>query len=856
MRTRGPLAALAASLALAAAGFGVHQIISGGSGALPGAGNVFIDPTGGSDVGANCQRYPGTTQTDPGGTVCQSFDKAYTLAQVGDTVRIRSGTFTGQQTIAIAHRKPDGSSCSYLGSQAGCITFRPETTAVVTFNVPNLGTTNLSQLDASCITYLHLMDMTFVDTTYVEPPASQVLSNFAFNDNDGDNACTVAGVGHDNILENLNIGGPINIGSGGYNTCVVNSVATGTHDQPWAIADSYNNGHTPVGVYAHDNCLIGNTFQGYNFQNHNYSNPLHHMECVTMFEAGAGTGGTNNYVIRNNKFLDCPVEGIFLQIDAGQTATNDLFEGNLFVGSAFPLKISCHSSGCQVTNTTVRFNTFNTTSNFTDCNGGCTWTGSTYYGNLNPVCGLTGWSGNHNVFSAASCATDDGTSTFNSTPAYVNAPSPNYNYALANCTQAAAGAVAPGVVAGYPVTDLTGVSRPFGTNYDSGAYESCSTGGVANKGTGGSLATCTGHAGTPADPCAAGTLSAVKTYTADDGQGTNVSFNYYVYKPSGLTGAAPALFVFSGDPGQETHGKNSATHTCSGAVDPARGNCNWFDVADANRFIVVEIPDKPSGSYQFFWQTPQPYPIGGGGCGGSGPCYLRYLEGGATPTVGAACGVNGSLTQRAHCDDTVRVQTLYTRIVCSGASPCEGIDPNKVFAEGESKGAQMTLELMCNPSTSALFRGYIPVSALMETTGTTSSATPACPAVTGASPNQDFSFDLQQGTNDSLVVTNCTPIPTCAVNGGIRTDHQNWRFGIADQVQKIVNLALGCSNTPTSTTGGSTGQVAIDTYTGCAVGIRAARTESYNNAGHAYDNLGFFNSYDSLNAAWNFMVAH
>ncbi len=145
---------------------------------------MFIDPSGGSDVGSNCQRYPGTTQTDPGGTVCQSFDKAYTLAQVGDTVRIRNGTFTGQQTIAIAHRKPDGSSCSYLGSQAGCITFRPETTAVVTFNVPNLGTTNLSQLDASCITYLHLMDMTFVDTTYVEPPASQVLSNFAFNDNE------------------------------------------------------------------------------------------------------------------------------------------------------------------------------------------------------------------------------------------------------------------------------------------------------------------------------------------------------------------------------------------------------------------------------------------------------------------------------------------------------------------------------------------------------------------------------------------------------------------------------------------------------------------------------------------------
>ena len=384
-----------------------------GSGGEPAAGNVFLDPAG-SDTAANCTRYA-TPQPDPGGAVCATFDKAYTLAQTGDTVLIRGGSFTTQQTVQVADRKPDGASCNYLGDTSGCITFEPEQGAAVSFDVANLPSSSAGnasgQLTLNCATYFRLRNITFAEVDFTDTANGGTDSHSAFEVGPADSTCGTVGPPHDDIFEGLTVGGAGSLTGGIYNSCLVDSHAVSVKNLPWHFSQAgYDNGK---GAYAHDNCMIGNTFDGFNFVDNNGL----HMECVTMFSSGSAPGGMSNNVIRNNKFLDCPIEGFFMQIDNPVTADNNLFEGNLFKGSAFPLKISCHSSGCQVTNTTVRFNTFQTGSNFTDCNGGCTWTGDSYYGNLTPVCALTGWAGSHNVFAGSSCATDDGTSTFNATPA-------------------------------------------------------------------------------------------------------------------------------------------------------------------------------------------------------------------------------------------------------------------------------------------------------------------------------------------------------------------------------------------------------------------------------------------------------
>src|SRR5579862_466764 len=51
--------------------------------------NVFVSPNG-SDSGSNCKRFStATTDPDSGGTtLCASFNKAYQLAQQGDTVEV------------------------------------------------------------------------------------------------------------------------------------------------------------------------------------------------------------------------------------------------------------------------------------------------------------------------------------------------------------------------------------------------------------------------------------------------------------------------------------------------------------------------------------------------------------------------------------------------------------------------------------------------------------------------------------------------------------------------------------------------------------------------------------------------
>ncbi len=695
----GTVAKIIAAGTIAIGGIaGGTQIFRGGGSTGSGTGNVFLDASG-SDVAANCHRYS-SAQADPGGQVCGTFDKAYSLASPGDSVLIRGGTFTSSQTITAAHRKADGSSCSYLGSTAGCITFQPETGQTVTFNATNLPTSSAGnpsvQLQLNCADYVRLKNITFTERDFTDTLAGGTDSHTAFAVGQSDDTCKVVGPPHDDIFENLTVGGAGSMTSGIYNSCLVNSHAVSVKNLPWHFSQfGYNNDGS--GANAHDNCMIGNTFDGFNFTDNNSL----HMECVTMFTDTTTPfppGGMSNNIIRNNKFLDCPagVEGFFMQIDSPAVANNNLFEGNVFTGTAaFPLKISCHSTGGTITNTTVRFNTFSGNNATWDRNGTCSESGNVSYGNLNADCPASPQAtSSRNVFTVASCATDNGTSSFSATPAYTSAGTPNYDYSLANCTQTAANFVTPAQVVGYPASDFNGITRPQGASLEAGAFESCSNG----VSTGASLATCTSHAGTPADPCTAGaamTAGSGTQYSSTAGPESgavnqislgNINDNvqitprgYAYYIPSGLTGAAATLVVLPG------------TNGACGKLDPTTDwpKQHWHTVADQNRLIVI--------------MGAKPY--NGSSCSsGAQPIGWRHPN----VDIGVPPPAAGAATDDPYI--TALVNDIKTRSF--GAAT---VDPQRIFVGGASAGANETLDIMCDNTNRTLFRGFFPVSGWMNT---------------------------------------------------------------------------------------------------------------------------------------------
>ncbi len=786
---------------------GGTQIFHGGGSTGSGTGNVFLDAAG-SDFATNCQRY--SSRTDPGGQVCGTFDKAYSLAQTGDTVLIRGGTFTSSQAITAAHRKADGSSCSYLGITTGCITFQPETGQTVTFNATNLPTSSPGnpsvQLQLNCADYVRLKNITFTERDFTDTLAGGTDSHTAFSAGQSDDTCKAVGPPHDDIFENLTVGGAGNMTSGIYNSCLVNSHAVSAKNQPWHFSQfGYNNDGS--GANAHDNCMIGNTFDGFNFTDNNSL----HMECVTMFTDTTTPfppGGMSNNIIRNNKFLDCPagVEGFFMQIDSPAVANNNLFEGNVFTGSAaFPLKISCHSTGGTVTNTTVRFNTFYGNNATWDRNGTCSESGNVSYGNLNADCPASPQAtSSRNVFTAASCATDNGTSSFSATPAYTNTGT--YDFSLANCTQTAANFATPAQVVGYPSLDPNGITRPQGAGLDAGAFESCSNGAAPQFGA--SLATCspapctaglapTSGSGT-AYPTTAGPVSGavneVSVGNVNDGVFTTPR-GYAYYKPTNLTGAAAVMMVAAG------------TNGLCGVLDPPQSyaHTHWHTVADQNSLIIVFLAKTYNGTSC----TSLPQPINW-----------------RTPNIVTNTSGTGDQGAGAASDEPYITAVVNSVLNIPSDHPTWTADSQRLYITGASGGGWLTHDVMCDTTNRAKFRGFAPVSDYLRTAetsqngplnpGTEKCSPPGTGVGTGynggsSSPaGRSFFYQLTEGVLDGSVPFQPT---TCQSN--------NCFAGWTDQ-NTFMRTYMGCNATPTVTLIGTpTAENELDDYGSCTFGINA-----------------------------------
>jgi len=313
-----------------------------------------------------------------------------------------------------------------------------------------------------------------------------------------------------------------------------------------------------------------------------------------------------------------------------------------------------------------------------------------------------------------------------------------------------------------------------------------------SRGTGGSTAVCS------PSPCGAGTVTD-GTMSADDGAGRSITRYYSVYRPSGLTSSptnrAPLVVLLSGTPGSQRG-------------EPR--NSGWAAVADANRLVVVAAATQC------------------GTCQG----WFHPVTSVTTPAIALTCGPSGT----GACDDKPFIAALVERMIAT-----ENIDPDKVFATGASKGGYMTIELMCSPSTSGVFRGYGVVSADFRSTD--ASIPPSCPATA-----RDYSVFQICGTTDGAT-SNCAT--------GYYFTPPQWILGIHD-AGELAARHLGCTDAAPSVSyfGTTPGTLMRETWSACPMAHRASQAVTVPRGGHAFDGLDGVQGLDVAEETWSFLSAH
>jgi hypothetical protein len=437
-------------------------------GGTQGSGTVFVAPpaaaglaTNGSDGdGTNCKRLAAATSAPPGGPGfgCETFQKAYALAQPGDTVYLNwSGAWVTSQRIGTSGNKSSASPCRSPTDASGCVAFTPAQGL----------TPSITGGLAICADYVGLERIVFNQSTFTDSGGTTV-SNGAWRIGAGDNSCLPSGSPpHDILVQDVEAHGPTSITGGAYNVYVRGGSIGDSWNLPAQFGGVGNNGLTQ-GV--HDSTIDGVTFHDF----HATNTQRYHMECMHMDFAG------NANTVRNSRFHGCPIYSIRVEAEGDPTKnagrqTNHLFENDVFDGA--PLNFDCHDAGCQVTGNVVRFSTFVSTSfqPTSDCglSAGrvCTVSGNLFYGNLvGSACpsggrafGL-GWATAYDVFAGGGgtstiCA-GDSTSAYGKRAELRSPGPPAYDDRLANCGQLAASFVPADVKGGHPKTDTEGDVLP------------------------------------------------------------------------------------------------------------------------------------------------------------------------------------------------------------------------------------------------------------------------------------------------------------------------------------------------------------------------------------------------------------
>jgi hypothetical protein len=429
-----------------------------------------------------------------GGNVCDTGPHAYSRAVLGDNVLIESGAFTSQWNFAKTIAK-DGTqgTCNYNYGGASnftdCVTFEPASGQSFTFQCSTGGCAGSGNSPGSqiriCADHISLQNLTVSETHFTDTFGDQD-SNDAVLVGSGDVTCGSGTVtnAYDIYLSNVTMGGRFEFIGGTFNTWYVGGAVTQADDLSPQIGDGNgaNGGAMPN---TNHSGIVGVTFDGFNFANRDPGH--HHMECLH------DTGGSNHLSFAGDRFLSCPVEGLFFetlasgsQNNASPFQTDILIENNYFDNDgANALKVDCTTNpGCQVKNFTVRFNTFagslfsiqNACNVHAACSG-ATIDNNVLYGNIGPGCpalnfgstGVTGsiWTTSYNVQTGAKsniCASDS-TSLYSQTVTLASSGPPNFNDDLSGA-QAATNFVPNSQV--WPATNIYGAARS-GANTNAGA---------------------------------------------------------------------------------------------------------------------------------------------------------------------------------------------------------------------------------------------------------------------------------------------------------------------------------------------------------------------------------------------------
>jgi len=333
---------------------------------------------------------------------------------------------------------------------------------------------------------------------------------------------------------------------------------------------------------------------------------------------------------------------------------------------------------------------------------------------------------------------------------------------------------------------------------------------------GASSGSCVAFVGNPAtemskavcnpNPCTQGTLTN-SHLTVNDGAGGSVTRLVQFYRPQGLTNSpsnqAPLVVLYN----------------VSDLNDTSLSQQTWQSLANQYHFLVAYLGN----------QWPQPP-----GCSSS------YATSVAFPVV--SCEQTCGLNQNGTCDEAPYINAALDSIIAS-----QNVDTKLIYATGGSKGGSMTEETMCDPNLSSRFAGFAPISAIFLSPSTTDnpSILPNCPAL---STHTDFSVQYQFGTSDSAYKGDLAT--------GFPSSNNEWVFSQTQNLTNIINPALGCTNTPTTSNLFGSSNNIMTVYAHCAAPGVSTSLVQVNGGGHTYQGLDGVNGFDSAAETWAFWTSN
>ena len=444
--------------------------------------NVFVAPppdaglaTAGDDGDpANCRRFRTAVAAPPAGIGhgCSSLDRAYALAQPGDTVFLAwSGRWDNSDADAIkaAPGTQAPRSCSGPAATGGCIRF-----AAAPGQAPMISDLQL------CADFVELDGLRFFARVGEDGFGNQITVS-GLGIGAGDNSCEPGGAPpHDIYIRNTRIDGALSITGSTHDVYVQGGVVGQSVNVSNQLGGVGNNGNPSTGAPVNHVTVDGVTFAGMTWTDTTH----HHPECLHMDFA------SDSVTVKNSRFQGCRAYAIRVEAEGdgskhADSQTNHVFENDFFDGQ--PLNFDCHDPGCVLSGITVRFNTAASGVSLTsDCglraDATCTVTKNRLYGNVvRGSCPSTGrafgggWSESYNVWTGKrdpdSICGGDSTSVYQANPRLAAPGPPAYDDHLAIWAQQAVGLVPADLASGTVRLDIDGDLRPQYHAADAGADE-------------------------------------------------------------------------------------------------------------------------------------------------------------------------------------------------------------------------------------------------------------------------------------------------------------------------------------------------------------------------------------------------